>query len=127
MSTTNQSDNCPHCGSDLTYQRYHAGFSNQGFMYCSDDEAVLVWDAYNPIYQRLTDKHPWMLSTEEQRQIEEAIKPCPYGGHFAFTNPPLCPTCHKSVAFIVPDPIYYVVLGRKIDGDTQDIWRKVVD
>jgi len=127
MSTTRHSETCPHCGSYFTYERHHAGFSNQGFMYCSDDETILLWDTYNPIYQKLTDKHPWMLSVDEQRKVEEAIKPCPYGGNFAFANPPLCPSCHESVAFIVPDPIYYVVTGRKLDGDTESVWHEVVN
>ena len=91
-------------------------------MYCDQDETVLTWDAYNPHYSRITSRHPWALDREEQVQVESAIKPCPYGGCFAFANPPLCPHCHESIAFLVPSPEYFIVTGRRVDGDTEDIW-----
>jgi hypothetical protein len=31
------------CTHALKYQRYHAGFSNQGYLYCDRDDTVLTW------------------------------------------------------------------------------------
>ena len=114
---------CPHCGREFEYERYHAGFSNEGYMYCDEDETVLTWDTYNPAYSRLTSKHPWTLNPEEQKRVEAAVKPCPYGGKFAFANPPLCPFCHESIVFLVPSRAYFVVTGRRVNGDIEDVWR----
>jgi hypothetical protein len=35
------------CTHPLSYQRYHAGFSNLGYLYCDRDDTVLTWGAYN--------------------------------------------------------------------------------
>jgi len=92
-------------------------------MYCDHDETVLTWRSLGPEYGRvISSKHPWMLDADEQRRVEEALKPCPHGGHFAFANPPLCPFCHESVAFLVPSRVYYIVVGRRIDADAEDMW-----
>jgi len=91
-------------------------------MYCDHDETVLTWHALGPAYRRVVAKLPWMLETDEQRRVEESLKPCPYGGHFAFANPPLCPFCHESVAFLVPTREYFVVVGRRVDADAEDMW-----
>ena len=113
---------CPHCGRDFDYDRYHAGFGNQGYMYCDHDETVLTWDTYSPAYLKLTSKHPWMLDPEGKSQVEAAVKPCPYGGSFAFANPPLCPFCHESIGFLTPGNEYFIVVGRRIDADDRGMW-----
>lgn len=123
MTMNRHKATCPHCGEEFSYQRFHAGFSNLGYMYCDRDETVLTWGTYNTTYGRIApDKHPWMLDRAEQQRVEAAIRPCPYGGRFSFTNPPLCPICHESVAFLVPDKEYYIVTGRQLDGDHDDVW-----
>jgi rRNA maturation protein Nop10 len=113
---------CPHCGHEFTYQKYHAGFSNEGYMYCDRDETVFTWDAYAPSYLRLVDKLPWMLSAVEQHLVEAAVRPCPNGGRFAFGNPPLCPSCHGDISALTPSREYYIVTGRRVSGDTEDAW-----
>ena len=47
----------------------------------------------------------------------------PCGGRFAFSNPPLCPHCHESLASLVPAPIYVIISGRRIDADAGDMWK----
>ena len=91
-------------------------------MYCDADETVLTWDTYSPAYSRLTPDHPWMLDREGQRRVEAAVGPCPYGGRFAFDNPPLCPFCHESIAFLTPSREYFIVAGRRIDADAENMW-----
>lgn len=91
-------------------------------MYCDQDETVLTWDSYNPRYKRIAGKHPWMLSPQEQGVVEAAIKPCPYGGHFTFASLPRCPSCNRELPDLVPSRIYMAIVGRRIDGDKEDIW-----
>ncbi len=92
-------------------------------MYCDKDETVITWGSYNPAYMRvIPDKHPWLLDVDEQQTVEAAVKQCPYGGRFSFDNPPLCPFCHESVAFLVPSREYFIVTGRRLDGDSEDVW-----
>jgi hypothetical protein len=114
---------CLHCGREFSYERFHAGFSNLGYMYCDEDETVITWSTYNPAYiQIIHDKHPWVLDRKEQQKVEASLKPCPYGGCFSFDNPPLCPFCHESVAFLVQGKEYFIVTGRRVDGDREDVW-----
>ncbi len=92
-------------------------------MYSDKDETVVTWGSYNSTYiQIVAGKHPWRLSDEERKKVEVAMKPCPYGGRFSFDNPPLCPMCHESVAFLVPGQEYFIVAGQWIDGDREDVW-----
>jgi hypothetical protein len=91
-------------------------------MYCDQDEAVLTWGMFNPIYRGITKKPPWTLTDEERQLIEGALKACPFGGKFAFANPPLCPVCHRDISSVVPGGIYFVITGRRVDGDKGDIW-----
>lgn len=114
--------NCAHCGHAFAYRQYHAGFSNEGYMYCDQDEAVLTWGAYNSSHTRIVDKHPWMLSPEERRLVEASIKPCPCGGRFAFSNQPRCPSCNRELPELLSNPIYFAVVGRRVDGDKADAW-----
>ena len=113
---------CPHCGQQFSYERFHAGFSNEGYMYCDQDEAVFTWDAYAPAYARLLDKHPWMLTADERHRVESVVRPCPCGGRFAFGNPPLCPKCHADISALVPNKDYFIVTGRRVNGDKDDAW-----
>lgn len=121
-SVTRRQTHCPNCGRKLQYARYHAGFSNEGFMYCDRDETVLTWDAYSPNYRRITSQLPWELDVSEQRRVEAAVKPCPYGGGFSFENPPLCPHCHESLAVLVSGRDYFIVTMRRIDADSENMW-----
>jgi hypothetical protein len=106
--------------------QYHAGFGDQGYLYCDSDETVLTWSSYDPIYRQLVPgTHPWMLDASGKKTVEEALKPCPHGGRFAFANPPRCPHCNEDISGVVPGDIYFVVTGRWVDGEKgADIWEK---
>ncbi len=94
-------------------------------MYCDQDETVLTWDTANPCYRTVVTKHPWMLDAVERARVEKVVAPCPNGGRFAFDNPPLCPNCYGSIALLVPDREYFIVVGRRVDGDTEEMWRTI--
>jgi hypothetical protein len=119
--------NCPHCHRFVEFERFHAGFSNEGYLYCDSDAAVLTWDSYHPQYVRLVgEKHPWMLSKEEQRRVEDALKPCPYGGRFTFANPPKCPHCLRDISSFVAEKVYFIVTGPRLKAEEVDVWKRSV-
>ena len=113
---------CPICHRNLQYERIHAGFSNLGYMYCDEDETVLTWDAYDPHYTRVSDKHPWSLDDDERARVEAALRPCPFGGSFSFRNLPHCPNCGAEVPTLAVEPEYFVVLGRRLDAAQDSVW-----
>ena len=116
---------CPHCNHSFNYQQYHSGFGNQGFLYCDTDEVVLTWSSYDQTYQTvIPDTHPWMLDADEQKKVENALLPCPFGGHFSFKNPPRCPRCSGDVSSVVEGGIYFIITGRRIDAEMGEvIWK----
>lgn len=103
--------------------QYHAGFSNRGFLYCDSLAAILEFDPYNPKYTAVVgDKHPWSLSDEEKKRVEEALKPCRNGGRFRFGALPRCPSCNAPLPNLLKDDIHFVEIDDVIDADKVDAW-----
>ena len=114
---------CQHCRKPLTFVQYHAGFSDQGFLYCGKDGTVLTWSSYDRHYTAVAmDKHPWMLDDDERDRVEKRLRRCPCGGTFAFRNPPLCRHCLTDISSLVSDSDHYIVVGKRIDGDDTAMW-----
>ena len=116
---------CPHCKHTVTFRGpYHAGFSNQGFLYCDQDSTLLIFDAYNRHYERIIpNKHPWMLTQREKRLVEGNLQPCSCGGNFKFDSKPRCPHCKGEIKSL-SDPIHYVVIGKEVNGNKTLAWRR---
>lgn len=115
---------CPSCGEPIRAQRFHAGFSNEGFLYAATGSLVLTWDAYDPGYLGVIDKHPWMLSPEEQAAVEAAIKPGIRGEPYRFANQPRCPTCDGELHDLAgPGREYFVVTGERLDAAAEAAWQ----
>ena len=125
MTTNSHRATCSHCQTEFEYHQYHSGFGDQGYMYCDLDEAVLTWSSFDPVYEKLVPgKHPWTLGDDAKQLVEAALNSCPYGGHFSFSNPPLCPHCKKDISTVVPGDIYFVVTGRRVEGEKgAPIWK----
>ena len=105
--------------------RTHAGFSDQGFLYCDKDSTVLIFHAYDSRFEetvRCCRCVPWELSENEQKLVEAALIPCPCGGRFLFRNPLMCPSCGNPLAKPMMESIYYYVLDRIIDGENERVW-----
>lgn len=115
--SASRADACPSCGREILYERFHAGFSNEGFAYCDNDSTVLLWETFAPWYTAIVKKHPWMLNDEERRRVEAMFPRCQCGGRFAFTNPPLCPHCRSDISSFVPAGIYFLVIGSPLRYD----------
>jgi len=124
---------------------YHAGFSHLGFLYCNKCANVVEWSEYDKTYQkvaagkektiykghfprvRITYKDtpvPWALPEQNQKAVENALKPCPCGGHFKFKNKLLCPKCRYPLSESILKTIYFYKLGNVIDGKKSNIWKK---
>jgi len=106
----------------------HAGFSDEGFLYCDNDQTVLKFSSFDPVYQRLVGAvHPWVLAEEkkvdELKRVEDNLIPCPCGGHFSFENPLICPVCKGVFSEPIAKNIYYIVLGKMIDGEKTNVWK----
>jgi hypothetical protein len=115
---------CRHCGHEIEFERYNARFGDQGFMYCDSDPTVVTWSSYDRTYSRLSgDTHPWMLDDQQKILIEDAILPCPNGGHFRFDANPRCPRCNAELSELRDDPAYFVIMGSRVDGDRVPVWR----
>jgi ribosomal protein S18 acetylase RimI-like enzyme len=67
---------CTSCGHENVFEQpypYHAGFSNQGFLYNDDGNLTLVWSSFDPAYRAVVGKkHPWALTAEERAQFESS-------------------------------------------------------
>lgn len=114
---------CQHCGLRLEYTRVHTGFNNTGYLYCDRDGALLVWDTFDPHYTGVVgEKHPWMLDSTDQERVEQALCPCPCGGHFGFDNPPRCSRCAAELSDLLPDRIYFADFGVRFDPSRDGLW-----
>ncbi len=121
---------CPHCTKEIRLRQeypYHAGFSNQGFLYCDSCAATLVFGSYNRNYVRVVgDKHPWMLSREEKKRVEARLKPCRCGRHFRFDAHPRCPHCGGDIQSLLPDAMHFLLVGDVVDADKDEgAWEEV--
>lgn len=119
--------NCPHCKKNIHVKQeyfYHAGFSNQGFLYCNLCPNLLEFDTYNSSYLLVLGEHihPWSLSSDEKKKVEDHLKPCPCGGRFLFDAFPRCPHCNKNVQSLLPDNMHFIEFGKVIDADKEDVW-----
>ena len=118
---------CPECKevSRLPQERpYHAGFSNQGFLYCDACPALLKFSSYNKIYTSLVhDRHPWMLSDAEMKNVESHLRACQCGGHFRFAALPRCSFCMAELPSVLPGIFHYIEMGVVLDADEDSsIW-----
>jgi hypothetical protein len=104
---------CTSCGHENEFDQphpYHAGFSNQGFLYNDEGNLTLVWSSFDPGYEAVMGrKHPWTLTTREHRILEDALRPAPSGGSWRFANPARCMQCADSIGASITSTIYYLL------------------
>ena len=102
----------------------HAGFGDQGYMYCDQDSTVVTWGAYDPTYVSIVGNvNPWMLDSAAKRRVEDAIVECPHGGRFSFEALPRCPHCRAELPDLAADPIYFVILADRLNSESHhNVW-----
>ena len=100
--------------------QYHAGFGNQGFLYNDTGTLTLTWSSFDPAYEAIVGRrHPWALTTELQRKLEDRLAPAPIGGRWRFSNPPRCRFCGHAIGTPIGTNIYYLIYDGSIDADLE--------
>jgi hypothetical protein len=112
---------CKECHQESVFDQpyaYHAGFSNQGFLYDDAGTCTLIWSSFDPAYVSIAGQnHPWMLTDPQRVSLEAALKPSPSGGHWRFANPPRCPHCGAAIEQSILHTIYYFVFPGSVNLD----------
>ena len=121
---TEEASFCTNCAQGFAYELVHARLSDQGYMYCDSDDAIVTWDSMSASYTAFVgDVHPWMLDQSGRELIEASVVDCPYGGHFSFSAVPRCAFCQAEVPDLIEDPTYYAITGRHLDGAMLNVWK----
>lgn len=105
---------CTSCQQVTVFEQphpYHAGFSNVGFLYNDAGDRTLVWEGYDPAWERIAGKRPpWVLTATDWPAIEGFLAPAPDGGRWRFKNPGRCARCRNVIARSLADgEIYYLL------------------
>ena len=103
---------CEACGVVTGFEQpyaYHAGFANQGFLYNEEGNLTLVWSSFDPAYENIAGKqHPWTLTEEQMKRVEDNLALAPSGGRWLFINPARCPSCYAPISAPMTETIYYL-------------------
>src|SRR6185295_8528842 len=79
---------CGSCGHANIFNQpypYHAGFSDQGFLYNDAGHLTLSWSCYDPAFERIVGgKNPWTLTLAEQQKVEDRTSSRSFGRAMAF-------------------------------------------
>lgn len=116
---------CPRCGKDNVFDQpytYHAGFSDQGFMYSDSGHCTLVWSDYDPVIKQFFPPGSQFAKDAGIRErFEVALRHAPDGGRWRFTNPARCLYCSGPISGPILEQIYYLVYPDSIitDEDNQ--------
>jgi DNA-directed RNA polymerase subunit N (RpoN/RPB10) len=112
---------CSSCGHNNEFgqpQPFHAGFGNQGFLYNDQGNLTLIWSSFDPAYEAIVGKkHPWTLTFEQQRLLENALSESPRGGRWRFANPARCFKCASPISGSITETIYYLRYPDSVDAD----------
>lgn len=113
--------NCPRCRRDNVFDQpypYHAGFSDQGFMYSESGHCTLVWSWFDPAYKRFFPPGgKFADNIERQEKFERCLKSAPDGGKWGFNNPARCLYCSGPISGTILQHIYYLVYPDSIITD----------
>jgi hypothetical protein len=112
---------CKHCGKDTLFEQpypYHAGFTDQGFLYNDKGNLTLVWSVLDPALDKLFPAQPtWTLSLLKRRRFEKMLLPAPDGGHWRFRNPARCIHCAKPISKPMLRSTHYLIYPGSIISD----------
>jgi hypothetical protein len=107
---------------------YHAGFSDQGFLYDDAGHLTLIWSCYDPAFKALLgSKCPWSLNINEQRTLENALRPAPSGGRWRFGNPARCLSCSSPISDSIDRTIYYLIYDGSVQTDDGQNYKFTLD
>lgn len=128
---------CPHCNESNVFNQpypYHAGFSDQGFLYNEAGNCTLIWSASDPDFEALVEsQNPWLLGSSDRSKLEAALQPAPDGSRWLFKNAARCTSCGNAISGPITDTIYYLVYEGSVDVDSnpdcglKDVLRMTVE
>jgi hypothetical protein len=121
---------CSACKKETVFDQlypYHAGFSDQGFLYDDAGTLTLVFGAYDPKFASVFGRlNPWTKEDEaKKREFEESLPLAPSGGRWRFTNPARCPHCRAKLSGPITECIYYLIYpGSVIVSDLRQLTKE---
>jgi hypothetical protein len=112
---------CKHCGKHNVFDQpyaYHAGFSDQGFLYNDAGTLTLVWGMFDPVFNELfPDDTLWTLKAANRQRFEKMLPPAPTGGQWRFRNPARCTFCTKPISKPMLHSVHYLIYPNSIVTD----------
>ena len=116
---------CSGCGAPNVFDqrhRYHAGFSNVGFLYDNPGTCTLIWSTFDPAYTAVVgEAHPWMLDETQRHLLEARLRPSPSGGRWRFKNVPRCVHCQAGIGKSITQDIYYYVYPGSVNTEKSGV------
>jgi hypothetical protein len=118
---------CSACGKETAFDQpyaYHAGFSDQAFLYDDAGTLTLVFSAYDKEFLSVFGHSmPWTVEDEEKkRKFEDSLPPAPSGGRWRFSNPARCPHCGAQISGPMKECLYYLIYpGSIVLNDVRDL------
>ena len=123
--------NCGACGNANVFNQpyaYHAGFSDQGFLYNDDGHLTLVWSCFDPAFEAVVGRqNAWALGPDDQHRFEGALIPAPSGGRWRFSNPPRCLRCSGWIGRPMGSNVMYLVYDGIVITDNGPGMRQLRD
>ena len=112
---------CKHCGKDNLFEQpypYHAGFTDQGFLYNDAGNLTLVWSVLDPVLDKLFPGKPtWTLNLLNRWRFEKMLLPAPDDGRWRFRNPARCIHCAKPISKPMLRSTHYLIYPGSIISD----------
>ncbi len=122
---------CPSCGHSNEFAQpypFHAGFSDQGFLYNDAGDLTLVWSAFDRDYVAIVgSNNPWALAEDQQQRMEHALRDAPSGGKWRFVNPARCGKCGVPISGPMSQTVYYLVYPNSVVTDLDPARRRLSD
>lgn len=116
---------CSNCAHENNFNQpypYHAGFGDQGFLYNDDGNLTLIWGSYDKTYSKLFPRtHPWMLTSEQKKNLEDMLLPAPKGGRWRFENVARCLNCGKQIMGPLLKNTYYLLYDNSTDTEKSNM------
>lgn len=118
---------CSACKKETAFDQpyaYHAGFSDQAFLYDDAGTCALVFSAYDEEFSSVFGHlMPWTAKDEEKKtKFEDLLPLSPGGGRWRFSNPARCPHCAAKLSGPMSETIYYLLYpGSLVLNDIREL------
>jgi hypothetical protein len=112
---------CKKCGWETLFDQpypYHAGFTDQGFLYNDTGTLTLVWSMLDPVLeQRFPGNNFWTLNWKDRQVFEKMLLAAPDGSRWRFRNPARCTRCSAPIMKPMLHSVHYVIYPGSVLAD----------